>query len=120
MKYTKERRLQFGFQRPVLGRDVNQGDSHLVGGGGGDDQARSGVLVSRRGEPDSARGVTTGICPAGVAIIDEILGYRELRALCIHDQSGRWRMRVKVDVDVSIGTVVFKADGFDAEEIIAV
>ena len=47
LKYAKKRRLQFGFQRPVLGRDIKQGDSHLVGGGGGDDQARSSVLVSR-------------------------------------------------------------------------
>ncbi len=47
LKYAKKRRLQFGFHRPVLGRDVKQGNSHLVGGGGGDDQARSSVLVSR-------------------------------------------------------------------------
>ena len=47
LKDAEKCRPQFGFQRPVLGRDIKQGNSHLVGGGGGDDQARSSVLISR-------------------------------------------------------------------------
>ena len=63
---------------------------------------------------------TTGVGPAGVAIIYEILGDRELCALRIHDQPGRWCMRIEAYADVSVGAVVFKVDGFDTKEIIAV